>query len=128
MEPTYTLKIDLEEYGMPEKTIEMGLPSFRRKVEYRNEIGRMIRLSSGGTADNIPIGDMAILKVLKYVNEAHFKTTLDGFMSFCDRLDQREVGTADRLFEAMQEAANSLEKGENSPFVPSPEAVTDSSE
>ena len=128
MEFCTDIRIDLGAYGMDGKAIEMGLPTFRRKVEYRNEVGRMIRLTGDGTADNIPIGDMAILRVLKYINKAPFQITLAGFMAFCDKLDSVQVGAAERLFEELQTAADNIEKEENSPFVPSPEAVTDSSE
>lgn len=121
--------IDLEEYGA-EGTIEMGMPSFRKLTEMRNEASRYVRIQKKGDeayVDGLLQGDQELLSVLMYVKKAPFRCNIEGWFKFCDKIEAEDPSASYRLFRKMQSVMMEFEKVE-SPFVDSPEAGTESSE
>ena len=107
--------IELGEYGTDGRIV-MAPPTFRKRIQFQND-----------SRKELPSGDMAIRMILLYVKEAPFEPTQDGYLDFCDMLDERNLGAAKDLFTRMEAIAVSLEKGEMSPFAPSPSQETASS-
>lgn len=121
--------IDLEEYGA-EGTIEMGIPSFRRLTEMRNEASRYVRIQKKGDeayVDGLLQGDQELLSVLMYVKKAPFRCNIEGWFRFCDKIEEEDPSASHRLFMRMQSIMMEFEKVE-SPFVDSREAETGNSE
>lgn len=104
--------IDLTEYGM-DGQIVMGPPTLRKRIMFQN-----------GMKDNLPSGDMAIRMLILYVRSAPFELTPNGFLDYCDRMDENRIGSAKDMFTRMEAIAVSIEKGELSPFAESPSQET----
>lgn len=121
--------IDLAEYG-GEGIMQMGMPSFRKMNEIRNETSKYIRLMKAKDSaymEGLQQGDLEILSVLMYVRKAPFTCTIDGWLRFCDRLEENDITASHRLFARMQEVMREFE-ALDSPFAPSQEAVNATSE
>jgi hypothetical protein len=74
--------------------------------------------------DNIPLGDMEIAMAMSYIRSAPFPTTVNGFLDYCDTIDDNG-GDSAALLEAIQKAM--LEIDDDSPLSDSPSAETESS-
>jgi hypothetical protein len=48
--------------------------------------------------------DIEVLSMLQYVRKAPFGTDLKSFYAYCDKLDDKEVGSAAALYRAIQDA------------------------
>lgn len=119
--------IPLEKYGA-EGSVTMSAPTIRRAVELKNMIGRMARINGRDHSvdlSQVDAGDMEVLGVLVYVEEAPFSRTVPSFLEFCDTLDK---GRDRELFSEMERYAECIDKGECSPLPGSQEAETQNSE
>lgn len=119
--------ISLSEYGMDgEVTIEPL--DFVRRKRLENNIGKASRFE-GDQIVAKDFGDIAIYNVMAHITSAPFKfESLDGFYKFMERMDKRELGSADRLFERMCAEVRAVESRENSPLEPSTDSVPSSTE
>ena len=118
------IEIDLSEYGK-EGTIEMRAPSLRKQNEFKNAMGKYVRMTQNkemSMSDNIPVGDLEIAMLMQYVFRAPFKADIEGFLSFTDGM---EPFFANALMKRMNEAIVTID--ESSPFVNSPSAETENS-
>ena len=98
--------IELETFG-GEGVIEIGLPTLSMKVRLKNELGRRARMkvvNGEQTLTYDDIGDVEVLKALAYVRSAPFPKSLQGFLTYCDKLDTVKVGNGEALFTAINEA------------------------
>lgn len=123
------VSIDLAEYGA-DGIMEMGMPSFRKMNEIRNETSKYIRLMKAKDSaymEGLQQGDLEILSVLMYVRKAPFTCSIDGWLRFCDKLEQEDITASHRLFSRMQEVMREFE-ALDSPFVRSQGAESASSE
>lgn len=115
------ISIPLGEFGY-EGAIAMSKPSFRRLNDAKNAVSNVTKLRNvDGQAviEKTNIGDIEIIGVLAYIRSAPFPPTLEGFLGFCDTLDNAEIGAAQRLWNKMAETAKRIDEGETSPFVDS---------
>lgn len=123
------ISIPLGEFGY-EGAIAMSKPSFRRLNDAKNAISNVTKLSTvNGQAvvEKTNIGDIEIIGVLAYIRSAPFPPTLEGFLKFCDTLDNAEVGAAQRLWNKMVETVKKVDEGETSPFADSQDQEKESS-
>lgn len=123
------VEIDLEEYGAEGK-IEMGMPSFRRLTEMKNEASRCVRVKGRGDdayIDGLLQGDQEVISVLIYVKSAPFRCDVDGWFRFCDKIEKDDPSASHRLFMRMQGIMRQFEEVE-SPFAGSQAQETVSSE
>lgn len=117
--------IDLREYGM-EGTIEMGLPKFTTEKRFQSKLLAITPRDKDGR----PMVEMAdlvvseVLQILMYVRKAPFTPDMDPFYDFLDRVDGIELGNAEKLYNRMARAADTIAKGEDSPLAGSPAAET----
>jgi hypothetical protein len=123
------ITIDMSEFGA-EGTIIMTFPSLRRQAMMKNALGNCAKIevvNGENVVKETNLGDVEIVEVLGFVAKAPFPTDLKGFYAFCDRMDERDLGSASRMFEAMTKAKNAIQEGEVSPFADSQEAETSNS-
>ena len=125
------IPIDLEQYGLS-GTLIMGLPSLRKKAMLKNALGNcaVIEIVNGErVVKETRLGDSEVVELLAFVARAPatFGQTLESFYNMCDRMDEKDFGSAERLFEAMTAAKIKLQEGECSPFADSQEAGTERS-
>lgn len=123
------ISIPLGEFGY-DGAVTMSKPTFRRTNDARNAISNVTKLRREGNANVIEktnIGDIAIINVLAYVRSSPFPPTLDGFLDFCDMLDNANIGSAQKLWDKMSDAVEHIEAGDTSPFVDSPTQVKENS-
>jgi hypothetical protein len=123
------INIPLGEFGF-DGAVTMSKPTFRRVNEARNAISNVTKLRRDGTANVIErtnIGDIAIINVLAYVRTSPFPPTLEGFLDFCDVLDDASIGSAQKLWDRMSDAVEKIEAGDTSPFADSPTQEKESS-
>lgn len=123
------ISIPLGEYGF-DGAIEMAKPSFRKVNDMKNAISNVTRMraSNGQTVvERTNIGDIEIIGTLSYVRSAPFPVNLEGFLDFCDVLDHKSVGSAQRLWDKMLETVKAIDEGGTSPFAGSPTQETGSS-
>ncbi len=102
--------IELKDFG-GEGCVEVGSPTLSMKVKLKNELGKRakIRVVDGQQImEYSDIGDVEILKTLSFIRSAPFPLTLRGFLDYCDELDKKSVGNAERLFEAISLAAEEV--------------------
>lgn len=112
------ITIDLTRYGQP-GTVELGAPTFRRRTELSNEMSRRMGIEQGKSGlkiDSIPSGDLNILQRMAYVRSAPFSPTVEGFLEYTDLMDEQDPGSADALWDAICEAIERIDKGEESPL------------
>lgn len=124
------ISIPLGEYGF-DGAIDMGKPSFRKINDMKNAISNVTKLrTANGQAviDRTNIGDIEIIGNLAYVRSAPFPLTLDGFLDFCDILDYKEIGSAQRLWDKICETVKTIDGGVTSPFADSQTPEKESSE
>lgn len=124
------ITIDLSEYGQ-EGTVEIGAPTFRRKIELSNEISRQMTIEQSRTGvkvDNLSGGRWSIMQRMAYVTRAPFRTTYEGFLEYTDMMDAQDPGSADRLWDAICEAVKRIDEGGASPLEPSQGAGTPSTD
>lgn len=129
MDVRTVISIDLAEYG-GDGIMEMGMPSFRKMNEIRNETSKYIRLMKAKDSaymEGLQQGDLEILSVLMYVRKAPFTCSIEGWLRFCDRLEENDITASHRLFSRMQEVMREFE-ALDSPFAPSQAAESASSE
>lgn len=110
--------IDLTEYG-GEGEIIMSIPPLSRQIKLKNELckGAHITRKNGAVSiEDMPQGDLEVLGVLVYVDKAPFKSTVKDFLDYCDALDDKERGSASRLYNKMSEIAYELDRGDASPL------------
>ena len=121
------IPINLEEFGLSGIAI---VASLRKQAMMKNALGNCARIEVEGGQKVIKetrLGDSEIVEVLGFVAKAPFPTDLNGFYDFCDRMDERDFGSAARLFDALSAAKARIQEGLESPLEGSPDAVTQNS-
>lgn len=129
MDIQQTTKIDLAEFGMVGEMV-IGNPTLRKTIEMKNALGNCTKthlVDGKPVIDETRLGDVDVIIMLSYVRTAPFKVDLNGFLSYCDLMDSRNVGSAQKLFDKMTEIINEYKDGAKSPFVNSQDAVTENS-
>lgn len=119
------ITIDLAEYGK-EGIIEMRSPSLRKQNEFKNAMGKFIRISQGKRvemSDTVPLGDLEIAMAMQYVYKAPFRTDIQSFLTYTDDMEpEKATALLNRLNQGIQEI------DESSPFGGSPSAENASSD
>lgn len=128
MDMKKTITIDLSEYG-GEGEVVLRAPTFRRMIEMKNEMGKYAKLTNGNVVTSDSQGYAELIGFLVYIAKAPFKANCQSFLAFADKLDEVELGNADRLWNRIVEAVKEIDKGDDrSPFADSPEAEMSTSE
>lgn len=120
------ITIDLTRYGQ-EGTIELGAPTFRQRIELSNEISRLMTIEqnkSGIKMDNLEGGTWNVIQRMVYVKRAPFTPTFDGFLTYTDKMDEENPGSADMLWEEICSSIDRIDNGDASPLEPSQEVTT----
>ena len=128
MKVKYT--IGLERYGV-EGQIVLSAPGLRRMNEMKNAVGKSATISRVGgevTLENALQGDLELLSILVYVEKAPFRPTVEGFLAFCDKLDERNNGDSLVLFEEMKEKVGLIDERSASPLADCPSQETQNSD
>ena len=121
--------LDMNNYGQS-GIIEISIPSLSKRVARDNALGNC---TDTKIVDGKPVigetrvGDAAIIKVLAYVRSAPFPTDLRGFLRYCDKMDEKELGSAERMLVDIEKAALEIEEAET-PLADSPAVETPSSD
>jgi len=121
--------IDLTEFGI-QGTAIMAFPSLRKQAMMQNALGNCAKIEMVNGEQVIKetrLGDSAIIEVLGFVYKAPFPTDLEGFYSFCDKMDEHDLGSASRMFDAMSAAKDRIQEGLESPLEDSQAAETPNS-
>jgi len=123
-------KIDMTEFGMVGEVV-LAPPSLRKTVEMKNALGNCTKthlVDGKPVVDETRLGDVDIIMMLAYIRSAPFKTDLGGFLHYCDLLDEKELGTAQKFYDRLSALTNVYRDGAKSPFVNSQAQATESSE
>ena len=102
--------INLVEFG-GEGVVEVAPPTLSKKVALKNELGKRARMKIVDGEQTLlydDIGDVEVLKALAYVRSAPFPTTLNGFLAYCDKLDEVKNGNGEALFAALNKAVEEV--------------------
>ena len=106
------ITIDLEPFG-ESGNIVLSKPTFRRSQQMKNALGKSMKVfineDKEGVARETPLGDIEIIKFLVFVQSAPFHADLESFLKFCDKLDEKRLGSAGELFALLQENVEKLE-------------------
>lgn len=120
------ITLTLEEYGA-EGVVEISFPTFRRRRELNNKLGPYYKggITSNGHVnahkmmDDLKLGDVEILQTLLFVRSAPFPLDVEGFTTFCDTLDEKNLGAGIALYEDIKKSIDDLRNDpgplENSP-------------
>lgn len=106
MNTKQNITIDLEKYGGT-GSIVIGEPYFTRKVMTKNKAASLMKVSRDGGHEIVQDAnpaDIEVLSMLQYVRKAPFETDLKSFYAYCDKLDDKEVGSASAMYAAIQDA------------------------
>ncbi len=106
--------MDMKDYGM-EGIVTLRMPRLTRRKQSENAIGRLAKVK--GDTINVTetsLGDVQTLMVLTYVESAPFPHdlyNLDAFYAFCDKMDDKELGSATRFWNDLEANVNKLVEG-----------------
>ena len=117
--------LDMGKYGVA-GTIELCKPSLRKLNMRKNELGRCTKteyVNGKPIVVDIRVGDASIINTLSYVRKAPFPTDLEGFLDYCDRMDEANLGSAEAMLNDMDAVIEEI-KGEGSPLENSQGAET----
>lgn len=117
------IMIDLTEFGLT-GTAVVAFPSLRKQVMMKNALGNCAKIEMVNGEQVIKetrLGDSEIIEVLGFVAKAPFPTDLKGFYDFCDQMDEHDFGSAARLFDALSDAKQRIQEGQESPLEDSQE-------
>ena len=123
------MKIDMAEFGMVGEII-LGPPTLRKTIEMKNAMGNCTRthlVDGKPVIDDTLLGDVDVIIMLSYVRSAPFKVTLDGFLHYCDLLDEREIGLGQKFYDKLAVMIEPYKEGAKSPFVNSQDQATENS-
>lgn len=133
MEVVKLIEIDMAKYGM-DGLIVMSKPSFRRIIQYNNDVGKYAKMtlndgSSDGVTkvDTLQLGYLDIAGKMRYIRKAPFTISLESFMTYCDKMDEQQFGSAMELWNEICENVKKLEET-SSPLEHSETPGTTSSE
>lgn len=118
------ITIDLAEYGK-EGIIEMRSPSLRKQNEFKNAMGKYVKIVQGRQvqmSDAMPLGDLELAMAMQYVFKAPFKTDIESFLNYTDDMDPEK---ASALLARINQGIKEID--ENGPFAGSPSAENVSS-
>lgn len=127
------IRIDLGKYGA-EGEIVLRTPTLRKIIELKNARSRYASVKinrdnmNEGTGIIADEGDLDVLAHMAYVASAPFKTTVQGFLGFTDKLDAECPGAGLALWNEIAEGVEKIDEEPNSPFVSSPGAEKETSE
>ena len=122
-------KMDMTEFGMVGEVI-LGPPTLRRSVETKNALGNCTKthlVDGKPVIDETSLGYVDIIITLSYVRSAPFRPNLEGFLHYCDMLDDKEVGLAQKFYDKLVIMTGPYKDGAKSPFVNSQEPATENS-
>lgn len=136
--------INLKDYGS-EGIIYMSFPSFSRQVWSTDEVSNHTGTETVGNEIKIikpNVGTINTINTLAYIKDAPepiCKTVrinnrdmripdLEGFIDFCDQLDEANPGTSVEFVDKLRQVANEIASGAKSPFVNSREQTIIKSE
>lgn len=117
--------IDMGKYGQA-GTIEICKPSMRKLNMMKNALGKCTetkQVNGQTVVTDIKVGDAALIRTLSYVKRAPFSTELDGFLTYCDMMDEADLGSAERMVNDIDAVIEEL-KAAVSPLGNSQEAET----
>ena len=122
--------ISLDKYGS-EGEIVLADPGYKkRKIADAKSMGMTVKYVDGEQQIDMERGYFAVMeKISYYIESAPIK--IKGYESLLDLLemvDNNRRGAGDELMKELVTEVEKIEKGEASPFVKSPEAVTENSE
>lgn len=123
------MKMDMTEFGMVGEII-LGPPTFRKNAEMRNALGNCTKthlVDGKPVVDETSLGYVDIIMNLVYIRSAPFKTDLEGFLHYCDLLDEKETGLAQKFYDRLCQMVTPYKEGAKSPFVDSQAAETGNS-
>lgn len=114
------VRIDMQRYGMAGEIV-VREPRLTRRRKAENAIGRVsgIGVNNVVELDKTSVGDINTIMTLMYVDKAPFPTDLEdleGFYAFCDLLDDRDRGAADRLWDDLCAAVKEITEGRVDPL------------
>lgn len=119
-------KIDMSEFGMAGEVI-LGPPTLRKTIEMKNALGNCTKthlVNGQPVVDETSLGYVDIIITLSYVRSGPFRTDLDGFLHYCDMLDEKEVGLAQKFYDRIALMTEPYKDGAKSPFVNSQDQGT----
>lgn len=112
--------LDLKEFGY-DGQIVLGAPSFRRTNALQNAIVKLVDMKDGKPVlMDTPIGDLNLLTHVAYMKSAPFYTGFDKgvepLLEFMDKLDEKEIGSAQRFWDAVEKNVGRIIKGDTHPL------------
>ena len=122
-------KLDMTEFGMVGEII-LGPPTLRRVVEMKNAMGNCTKthlVDGKPVVDETSLGYVDVIITISYIRSAPFKVDLQGFLHYCDLLDDKEVGLGQRFYDKLCLMIEPYKEGAKSPFVNSQAVVTENS-
>ena len=119
------ITIELSDYGA-EGQIVMGPAPWTTIKRFQQRATRLVPPGKDGRPDysKADVVSSNILDVLLFVREAPFVADLEPFFDFMDKLDAKELGSAERLYAEMEKVAARIFSGEESPLAVSQAAET----
>lgn len=123
------IEIDMGEYGKEGEKVVLSKPSFRMQNNIRNQL---LKEGLGNPDDKESRKDrqfdLALYAALSTVRSAPFPVTLEGFLDYCDSLDEVEYGKGAEFGARLILEAEHIQSGKMSPFADSRSAEKQSSE
>lgn len=127
------IQLDMKKYGMDGIAV-VREPRRTRRVEAANAVGRLSGIGVYKEVDlsKTMVGDIDTIGALMFVESAPFPTDLmdlSGFYAYCDEMDDKEIGSADRFWEDLCDAVTEVSEGRVDPLGRSaPDSPTESSD
>jgi hypothetical protein len=110
------ITVDLNEYGF-DGQITLEPLDFVRRKRLQNNLGRATHFKDLNMDElkSQDLGDIIVYKVMAFMTSAPFKLdSIESFYGFMARLDKNELGSADRLFNRLENEIKTLK--EDSPL------------
>lgn len=122
-------RLDMTEFGMVGEVI-LGPPTLRKNIEMKNALGNCTKthlVDGKPVVDETRLGDVDIIINLAYIRSAPFRTDIAGFLHYCDLLDEKEIGLAQKFYDRLCLMITPYKDGARSPFVDSQDQETENS-
>lgn len=121
--------VDLKDYGLEGQIVLEPLDFVRRK-KMQNNIGGCVNMNAieDDVLESNRVGDIMVYRVLAFIVSAPFRyDNIESFYNFMEKLDRRELGSADRLFNELHAKVKELSEESSSPLANSPTTSPQSS-